>query len=268
MFKNYYTKIKSIFNRDRIIDNYSTDDIFIITFPKSGTTWLRFLIANAIKTHYDIKRNVNFFTIQDIIPGMPYTKYVMNKGPFGLTEIPRILATHSSYNPFYKRIIFQVRDPRDTMVSYYHHLRSSGSIEKNMSISDFIRDEKYGITAWTNHTTLWLKKNGPKDGMSRIIFTKYEDLLLDTASTLDVILQAIGLSLSDNELKKTLQLSSKEEMKKSEKNHLVTHIIGQKKKTNFVRKGIYDKGGAELSDDDVNFIIRVAGENMKILNYI
>lgn len=261
-------KIKSILTRNKIIDNYSVDDIFIITYPKSGTTWLRFLIANAIKTHYNLKRSVNFFTIQDIIPGIPYPKYVKNKGPFGLAQIPRILATHSTYNSLYKRIILQVRDPRDAMVSYYHHLRSSGSIRENMCISEFIRSEKYGIYAWNNHTTLWLKKNGPKDGVSRIIMTKYENLLLDTASTLDFILQSIGLILSDKELEIAIKLSSKEAMKESEKLHLVTHIIGPKKKTNFVRKGSHDKGGNTLSKEDNNFIVSVAGETMKALNYI
>ena len=165
--KNFIKKIKSKILKNKIIDNYTIDDIFLITFPKSGTTWLRFLIANSIKIHYEVKRNVNFFTIQDIIPGMPYKKYVSNKGPFGILEIPRILATHSSFNPFFKRIIFVVRDPRDVMVSYYHHLINSGSIDTNTNISKFIRDKRYD--AWNNHTISWLKKNGPSDGTSRII---------------------------------------------------------------------------------------------------
>lgn len=258
--------IKPFLKKD-VFKGYDPNDVFLITYPKSGTTWLRFLIANSIKIHYGIRRNVNFFSIQDIIPGIPYKNYAPQNTPFGLQEIPRIYATHSSFNPYYKRIIFQVRDPRDVMVSYYLYLQNNGSISSDCSISEFIRDKRYGIDAWNRHTRSWLKKSGPKDGMSRIVFSKYEDLLEKPTSVVAEITDAIGLSLSQNELKKAVELSSKDNMKKTEKAHLVTHLLGNRKKTDFVRKGSHEKGSSILSKADLHFIKSVAGKTMNSLNY-
>lgn len=49
--------------RNFIPANAMAEDIYLVSFPKSGNHWLRFLLANAIKTHFTIDREVNFFTI-------------------------------------------------------------------------------------------------------------------------------------------------------------------------------------------------------------
>ena len=57
-------------------------------------------------------------------------------------------------------------------------------------------------------------------------------------------------------------------MRESETLHLITHIIGEKKKTNFVRKGKHEKGASKLSKNDIEYILNVAGQTMNILNYL
>lgn len=65
-FKNMTMNIKY---RRSLPRNHMVEDIFLVSYPKSGNTWLRFLIANAIKVHYQIEREINFFSIQDLSTG-------------------------------------------------------------------------------------------------------------------------------------------------------------------------------------------------------
>ena len=135
--------------------NHVVEDVFLVSYPKSGNTWLRFLIANAIKVHYNVEQDVNLFNILDIIPSIIGDGNLRPEGPFGRTDIPRIIKSHSAYNPYYYRVILLVRDPRDVMISYYYYLKDRKQIDDKLEISEFIRHTKYGINRWTEHTKSW-----------------------------------------------------------------------------------------------------------------
>jgi len=88
------------------------DDIFIASYPRSGSHFVRFIILSAI--HY---------TIHGAFPGN-------FSGMTGIPDIhggnlelaamkPRIIKTHYPYDPRYRNVIHLVRDPRDLVVSYF-----------------------------------------------------------------------------------------------------------------------------------------------------
>src|SRR5271155_3180145 len=52
------------------------DDLFIVEFPKSGITWLTFLIANINIILSNDHREVTFFNISDFVPEPQTTKYL------------------------------------------------------------------------------------------------------------------------------------------------------------------------------------------------
>ena len=43
------------------------DDVFIVSYPKSGSTWLRFLIGN-----YLSENQCRFSNVQTFVPDVPY----------------------------------------------------------------------------------------------------------------------------------------------------------------------------------------------------
>ncbi|MGF1479795.1 MAG: sulfotransferase domain-containing protein [Cyanophyceae cyanobacterium] len=246
--------------------NYLREDIFLVSFPRSGNTWFRFLIANAIKTHYSIQREVNFFSIQDIIPEVRasedrFLQNIRYEGIFG-TTIPRIIKSHSYYNPYYLRVFLLVRDPRDVCVSYYHYLRDRQAISQNHQFSDFCKHKQYGIEAWVKHTESWFLSL--RQGQIIQLF-RYEDLLKDPEREMSKLMSLLGLEARETALKEAVQLSSKEKMKASENTHRSTYLMKSKSKP-FVRQGQVTDG-KKLSTTDRKFIEDASRDIAQKLGY-
>ena len=243
-----------------IIDN----DIFLVSYPKSGNTWVRFLIANAIRGHYSIKRTVNFFNIVEAIPDVQVNKRLSLLGPFGLTELPRIIKSHSPYNPYYRRVIFIARDPRDVLVSHYHYLRSFKVIPPEWSFSKFIKNPRYGPLAWVKYTDDWLQYTSRSQGKNIQLFL-YEDFLKEPHAQLSRIMELFGLDIADDVLDKAIQLSSADYMRTLDKSTRSTVIL-KNQETPFVRKAKAGEG-KKLSQEDREYIEDVTRESARALGY-
>ncbi len=226
--------------------NHLIEDVFLVSYPKSGNTWLRFLIANAIKVHYQIEKEVNFFSILSIIPEVRSSKNLSKVGPFGRMDLPRIIKSHSAYNPYFDRVILLVRDPRDVMVSHYYYLINIKQLSANTDISEFIRSQKYGIENWKNHTISWCL-NQMNNGQIIKKF-RYEDFLNNPSQNLSSLMKCFGIHLTQESIEDTLSLSSKERMKELESQY--------RNHTFMVRQAVAKSGKdiKELSENDQKFI--------------
>jgi len=105
------------------------DDILLASYPQSGNTWLRFLIANLL--HPD--REVSFGDLHQLILDPDVTV----KRDFDRAQRPRIITSEGSFDPRYRRTIYLVRDPRDVVLSQYYNLRQLGRIEDQFRLEAF-----------------------------------------------------------------------------------------------------------------------------------
>lgn len=232
--------------------DHLNEDIFLVSFPKSGNTWFRFLVANALKFHYQVDREVNFFSIHDIIPDIYISKNISPSGPFGIQSLPRFIKSHDPYNPFYYRAVVLVRNPEKVMLSYYAHLRNYNKIPESMTLSEMIAHHKYGIEAWNTHTRSWIDKT--RDGHIIQIF-QYEKLLENTTEQLSRFFDLVGLKLSQETLQQAIGASSKRSMQASDARHFSTQLLKQRT-SGFVR----GTKGNTLSAEDILYIRRITEE--------
>jgi hypothetical protein len=178
------------------------DDILLASYPQSGNTWLRFLIANLL--HPD--REVSFGNLHQLILDPDVTV----KRDFDRAQRPRIITSESSFDPRYRRIVYLVRDPRDVVLSQYHNLRQMGRIEDQFPLEDsverFLRGENNRhLGSWGENAGSWLATRSHHPGF---LLLRYEDLLSGTARELTRVAEFVGLQSTPESIAQAIERSS------------------------------------------------------------
>jgi Sulfotransferase domain len=107
---------KQIFESVKLepISETRLEDIFIVGYPRSGNTWMQYLIAGAI---LDLNpRLAPDSLVQSLVPDVHATRFYKRFGT------PTFFKTHHLPQSEYRRVLYLVRDGRDVMVSYFHYL--------------------------------------------------------------------------------------------------------------------------------------------------
>lgn len=234
------------------------DDIYLVSYPKSGNTWVSFLISNVINEYLDLGMEINFNTVRDFIPDIHMSRCIpeyMNSDPF-----KRIIKSHSSYNPYYQTVFLLVRNPKDVMVSYYNYLVNLKQFDEDLT--NFVHNKSYGIENWCLHTTSWLEE---VKHSQRLYLLTYEDLKKDTFNILKKLFLIMGFEMDDNLIKKAVEKSDISNMKKIE-DYSKGYSFSKFENFKFVRKGKIGEGNKVLSEKDKNLINNKSKNIMKIVN--
>jgi len=182
-------------------------DVFLVSYPRSGNTWMRFLLAHLISGESAME--IDFYTIHKKIPDIHNSMYrqaIENLPP------PRIIKSHYPFTPQYPRVIYLVRDGRDVMASYYDFLTKQGKYSG--SFQDFLlQDERLPYGAWYAHVDSWINSHTHNP---RIII-KYEALLTQPIVELNRVTAFIGLNSNQDDMKKAINDSAFEKMRAIEK---------------------------------------------------
>ena len=188
------------------------DDIFLVSYPKSGNTWARFLIANFLYPD----QHPDWGNIDRLIPAPE----VMSKRDFERIPRPRVIRTHDAFNPRYKQVIYIVRDPRDVALSQYHHHRKRKLIDDNYPFESFLPRFLAGETnvhgSWKQNVASWL---AARNGDPKFLLLRYEDMLLDTPRELSRIGSFLGVEATAERLSTAIAHSSPKEMRRLEQVH-------------------------------------------------
>ncbi|MGA3092591.1 MAG: sulfotransferase domain-containing protein [Terriglobales bacterium] len=206
------------------------DDIFLVSFPKSGNTWTRFLLANLRFPD----EPATWANIDRLIPDPTGT----TKKDFDRMPRPRIIKSHECFDPRYPRVVYIVRDPRDVVVSQYHYHRKIRKIEDDSPLEKFVARFLAGETcphgSWGQNVGTWLYTS---QGDPHFLMLRYEDLIADTAGELAKVVDFLHFSVSREQVAQAVERSSADNMRKLEreqpdKNGLMR---GSRKDLSFVR---------------------------------
>lgn len=236
-----------------------SDDIFIVTYPRSGTTWMQMIL-------YQLTTDgkMDFPHICQVSPWFErlIVMEVMNAAELDRFPSPRVFKSHLSYKDIPKgpcKYIYVARNGKDVAVSYYHfyvsHLFFKGTF------SDFFEHRfipgKVQFESWFEHVAGWrAHKNDPN-----VLFLRYEDLTHDTEGGLRQIIRFCGLDIPEERFPDILERCSFDFMKAHEdKFDHITGMIWEKgyKQRSFLRKGRTGQGKLTLTPEQENQFDRIA----------
>jgi hypothetical protein len=185
------------------------DDTFLVSYPKSGNTWVRFLLANLIYPN----ESVGFANINRLLPAPG----VSSKRFLGKLPRPRILKSHEPFDVRFRKVIYLVRDPRDVAVSEYYFDLKKRYIEPGVTLEQFVKRFVAGETcsygSWWEHAASWIAARHTDPSF---LLVRYEDMLSDPISETGKIAEFLGIPADAERLETAVQKSSADRMRKLE----------------------------------------------------
>ncbi|MCP4347096.1 MAG: sulfotransferase domain-containing protein [Desulfobacterales bacterium] len=213
------------------------DDIFIVTYPRSGTTWMQMILYQLSSDG-----NMDFHHISQVSPWFErlISFNVMSQKDIEALPSPRIFKSHLSYKQIPKgpcRYIYVARDGKDVAVSFFHfyksHLGFKGTFPDFFDL--FMRGKvQYG--SWFEHVVGWqARKNDPN-----VLFLKYEDLITDLEGCIRRIIEFCGFETPEDRFPEILERCSFAFMKKHESKF--DHIAGMVWEKGYTQNSFFRKG--------------------------
>ena len=187
-----------------------TADVAIASYPKSGSTWLKFLLADLV-----LGRDTDFDAVEVVVPGVGAHRAAPRVLPRG----GRLIKSHEPYrggSRLFGRAIYVVRDGRDAAISYYfHHVRRHGL---HASLPDFVdrflRGDVDGYGTWMDHVASWL--DSPLHDRGDLLVVRYEEMLADAVTTLGRVCDFVGLDASEVAIQAAVRRNTAARMRSKE----------------------------------------------------
>jgi len=187
------------------------DDTFIVSYPRSGNTWTRFLIANLLHP----TESITFANIERFIPDCEAqsSRYLKS------IPRPRVIKSHEYFDHRYKKVIYIVRDPRDIVLSYYDFQRKYRQIEDGYPMARYVEDFLHGRLSsadwgtWRENVASWLST---RQGNPDFLLVRYEDLIAGSQHEMERIAVFLGLEPQAELLTHAIERSSADRMRAME----------------------------------------------------
>jgi hypothetical protein len=184
------------------------DDTFIVSYPRSGNTWTRFLVANLVYP----EQPVTFANIERLIPDCE----AMSSRCVKRVPRPRIIKSHEYFDPRYRKVIYIVRDPRDVALSYYDFSSKYRHIEDSHPLTSFVSDfvagrlSSFDWGTWGENVASWFYT---RNGRPEFLLLRYEDMLSDTQSELAKVARFLNIEPATDRLVGVVERSSADRMR-------------------------------------------------------
>jgi hypothetical protein len=245
-------------------------DVFLVGHPKSGNTWLAYMLA--ILANEDREKRINMANVGDFVPTIHNGDYRIAHYPH--LPDPRIFRNEATrYPALYPRTIYIVRDPRAALLSYYHHcVHDSGRTDWPITnfVDEMIAEGRIAsleptLVRWDRQVEAWMARAERQ----AVCLVKYEDLKRDCRTTLEKLADFVGFERDEEILQVAVERGDFSNMRKEEKTYGAESYPGEKgEKGFFVRKGTIDSWKEEMPTEAIEKIEKAFHPVMKQLGYV
>ncbi|XP_044034963.1 sulfotransferase family 2, cytosolic sulfotransferase 2 [Siniperca chuatsi] len=250
---------------------FRPDDIVIVTYPKSGTTWLQEIVP-LIMSGGD-PASVETIPNWDRVPWLEENRAsVLN---LEQRPSPRMFSTHFQYNmmppSFFERkpkVIYVMRNPKDVFTSSFHYYGMASFLVNPGPQSEFLRKFLHGkvmFGSWFDHVKSWLNA----EDKERIMYISYEEMIMDLKDSVARIAQFLEKSLDNEVIEKIADRCLFKNMKQNNMSNYsaVPCEFMDQTKSEFLRKGIAGDWKNQLTVAEAEYFDAVYKDKMKDVKY-
>lgn len=185
------------------------DDIFVVTFPKSGSTLMQMMLYQLTTDG-----SMDFPHIEMVSPWFERHLSKDNHEFLDLLPSPRVFKSHLYYSdiPHHGKCIYVARDVRDVAVSAYHHHRLMTGMEASLTnfLGQFIKDRS-GFGSWFEHIkSWWPHRNDPN-----VLFLRFEEVVADLPAAIVKVANFLGIGIDGVDLSRIQRRCSLSFMKEN-----------------------------------------------------
>jgi Sulfotransferase domain len=210
---NKALSLRHRFRRPEIFRPDAQRDIFLVTYPRSGTTWISCVAAELL---FQIAP-ANLTEIDSIVPDV----HVLPKKSKVPAASQYLVKSHFPLNgdpPFgaYRRVIYLVRDPRDVMLSYHRYVRYLSKYPGDLKA--FAMDWAAGRIwpcSWQEHVSSWLAPRRQKAPFELTVL-RYEDFVADPTGQAGVLATVLGVDPGRARIEEIVADTSSKSMRERE----------------------------------------------------
>lgn len=186
-----------------------SEDAFIVSYPRSGTTWLRFLLCESIAGE-----SPAFGEVRHLVPYVGHQKAC----PAILGSRGRLIQSHERHDIGMRKVVYIVRNPLNVVVSEYRWQQRIGVFHGSFAsfFEDFLNGRSNPWGGWDQHVNFWTDTPGSRAGLLHVL--KYEDLRVDPEGSLAGALEFLEIDSTPAQVARAVAANSLEAMRRKEEN--------------------------------------------------
>lgn len=233
------------------------DDVVIGEYPKSGSTWLAFMMGEVL-----LDRPVDFDSQETLVPAL-VTGLRPPDAPSSLPRGGRLFRSHEAYRREYRRALYVVRHVADVAVSYHNWLAWQGVPTPDLKrfVPMFLQGRVGAYGSWQDHVRSWLEAG------DTIELVRYEDLKARPHETVTRALVFAGAEPDPHRVAAAIEANTIERMRAKEdrarRGPFSRHRAGRR----FVSRGTPGASLDHLTRDEFELVDRYAGPTLARLGY-
>ena len=184
-----------------------SEDAFIVSYPRSGTTWLRFLLCESIAGE-----SPAFGEVRRLVPYVGH----QNACPAILGSRGRLIQSHERHDIGMRKVVYIVRNPLNVVVSEYRWQQRIGVFYGSFAsfFEDFLKGRSNPWGGWDQHVNFWTDTPGARAGLLHVL--KYEDLRADPEGSLAGALEFLEIDSNPAQVARAVAANSLEAMRRKE----------------------------------------------------
>jgi len=186
----------------RVRTRYLTpQDALLASYPRSGSTWMRFLLYESLtgqSAEFDAVNTHTGRNARRVLPGGG-----------------RVVGTHDRYSHGDRKVVYLVRDPRSVVISEFKlELRQGSERSFDEFFSAFLDGSTNPFGSWTDHVQYWMTSMPARRGHLHLV--KFEELRSNPEDTLAGVAGFLGASLDRPRIEAVVRNNSVERMREKE----------------------------------------------------